>query len=269
MDDSWATVVALAGDRDLGATDTTIRAAQALAQLPRAEVADAMETLLRGHPCMAPLWRLASILISERDHSAAVERFTADLEDHALAADAVASVLPDTVLTISWSATVARAIEVRRPSAVVCMASEPGGEGARMAEAIRQWTHASVIPDADALTTLPAQAVLVGADAVSPRSVVNKVKTHELADAAAQRHMPRYAVAGSSKLVPMELPMVEPFQATPIALFSQIATPGGLSDPILTAARAAAIGVHPALVMLAEVMEREGPQAAEGSFTTG
>src|ERR671934_267254 len=88
MDDSWATVVALAGDRDLGATDTTIRAAQALAQLPRAEVADAMETLLRGHPCMAPLWRLASILVSERDHSAAVERFTADLEDHALAADA-------------------------------------------------------------------------------------------------------------------------------------------------------------------------------------
>src|SRR5919197_86020 len=128
MDNAWATVVALAEDRDLGATDTTLRAAQALVQLARAET-------------------------------------------------------------------------------------------------IAQWTRASVVSDQEALPPVPAEAVLVGADAVSPRSVVNKVKTYELADAAAQRHLPRYAVAGSSKLVPMELPVVDPFQATPIGVFTQIATP--------------------------------------------
>jgi translation initiation factor 2B subunit (eIF-2B alpha/beta/delta family) len=269
MEDAWATVVALAEDRDLGATDTTLRAARALARLSRGEVADAMETLLRGHPCMAPLWRLASVLLSERDHARGVEGFTAVLEDHGLAAEAVAAVLPNTVLTISWSATVARAIEVRRPASVVCMASDPGGEGARMAEAIGRFTDAAVLSDQEALQRLPAEAVLVGADAVSPRSVVNKVKTRELAEAAGARHIPCYAVAGSSKLVPVELPVVDPFQSTPIGAFTQIATPSGLMDPVLTAARAAAIGLHPALVMLAEVLDKENPDGKEESITPG
>ena len=216
---------------------------------------------------MAPLWRLASILLSERDHSAALERFTGDLGDHRQAAEAAATVLPDTVLTISLSATVARAIEIRRPASVLCMVSEPGGEGERMAGLLGQWTDARVIGDEEAIGQVPAEAVLVGADTVSPRSVVNKVKTRELAEAAEARSVPRYAVAGSSKLVPVELPVVDPFQSTSIGTFTQIGAPGGLVEPVLAAARAAAVGLHPALVMLAEVMAEEAPDRQGGSAT--
>jgi translation initiation factor 2B subunit (eIF-2B alpha/beta/delta family) len=269
MQDTWATVVALAEDRDLGATDTTLRAARVLAQLSRADVADALETLLRGHPCMAPLWRLASILLSERDPSGVVERFATDLQDYQLAAQSVAAILPSSILTISWSATVAKAIEIRKPQSVMCMASDPGGEGARMVEAITGWTDAIVVPDEDALDRIDAEAVVVGADAVTPRSVVNKVKTRQLVERAAASSIPRYAVTGSTKLVPVELPVVEPFQATAIGAFTQLATPWGLIDPVLSAARAAAIGLHPALVMLAEVLDKEDSGTGGGFVPAG
>ena len=260
MQDLWATVVALAEDRDLGATDTTIQAALAVRALARSDVADAMETLLRGHPCMAPLWRLAAVLLWERNHASVVDGFLESLRDHTLAAEAVARSLPERIVTVSWSATVARAIELRRPRTVVCMASEPGGEGDRMAGAIRHVTDAIVMTDDDVLRDVPGEAVLVGADAITPRSVVNKVKTCGLVEAAQDRGVPRYAVAGTPKLVPVELPVVQPFERTPIEAFTQVATPSGLLDPVLAGARAAAVGLHPALVVLAEVLERELPQ---------
>ena len=111
--------------------------------------------------------------------------------------------------------------------------------------------------------------VLVGVDAVTPRSVLNKVGTRDLAEAAAARDIPVFAVAGSSKLVPVEIPVADPYQATPIQLFTHIATPGGVAEPVLAAARAAAIRLHPALVMLSEMLLAETQEQSPADAPLG
>ncbi|HEX9375395.1 MAG TPA: hypothetical protein VGB19_04045 [Actinomycetota bacterium] len=250
----WDSIVALAGDRTMGAAETADRAARLLAALPPDDFPDAAETLLRGHPGMAPLWRLADAMLRTKDHAAAAERFRSDLAGDHLAAMAVAGELPASVMTISNSATVAEALALRKPRTVVCMASTPGGEGLQMAGLASAYSDVRVVDDETAIRDVPAEAVLVGADAVTPTSVVNKVKTLELVEAAAAAGVPRYAVAGNAKLVPVELPVPELFQAVPLGLFTAVALPGALLKPADVVERAASVRLHRVLVMLLERM---------------
>ncbi|MDP9341786.1 MAG: hypothetical protein M3Q23_06715 [Actinomycetota bacterium] len=256
MDDSRALVEELAADRTLGAAETARAAAGLLAELPRDELADAVEALLRGHPSMAPLWRMADAMLRSRGHATgtAAEKFLATLGDDGRAASAAAAVLPDTVLTISVSSTVAEAIRIRRPGHVLCMASHPGGEGLAMAGRVSAWTETTVVDDDEAIRSLPAEveAVVVGADAVTPGVLINKVRTRDLAQAARSRGVPCYAVAGSAKFISVALPVVPPFEATPLELFSGIAAADGIITPDQAARRASRVRLHPALAMLAE-----------------
>ena len=73
MEDPWATVDALAADTELGASEIAGRAARILPAFSPDELPDAIETLLRGHPQMAPLWRLASDLLSSSDPTTGAE----------------------------------------------------------------------------------------------------------------------------------------------------------------------------------------------------
>jgi translation initiation factor eIF-2B subunit delta len=182
---------------------------------------------------MAPLWRLASDVLSDPDGdpAGAVERFLARLRADEAVPFAVARTLPDAVLTISWSSTVVNAIRLRRPADVICMRSDPGGEGARTASALSGWTSAVVLEDEDALERVPAAAVLVGADAVTPDGLVNKVKTRALAEAARARNVPAYAAVGQAKFVAVPLPLEASLEATPIELFTSVATPAGMLRP--------------------------------------
>jgi methylthioribose-1-phosphate isomerase len=100
-----------------------------------------------------------------------------------------------------------------------------------MAEAISGWTEASVIEDEEAIASVPAGAVVVGADAIGPRSLVNKLKTRALAEAARAGGVPCYAVAGGTKFLSDDLPAPEPFERVPLQLFTGVATPNGLLSP--------------------------------------
>ena len=265
MEDPWSPLLALADDRTLGATDTTEQAARALALFPPEDLADAIETLLRAHPGMAPLWRLADILLT-RNPPVSVERFVADLGDHELAAVVAAPVLPSTLLTISCSSAVNEAIRLRKPFTVLCMTSNPGAEGYQMAGLASAWSDAVMIADDEAIAKVPAAAVVVGADAITPSAVINKVKTLALVQAARDRGIPAYAMTGTSKFVSFELPVGEPLEATPIELFEQIGAPGGMLAPTAAAARAASVKLHPALEMLADKLRQElarPPEAQE------
>ena len=242
----------LAADRTLGASETAERSARALSLVPRDELPDAVEALLRGHPSMAPLWRLADAVLRARDHARAAEGFLATLGDDLVAASVLAPALPGTLLTISASATVAEVVRIRRPRMLVCMASHPGGEGLRMAGVASAWTETRVVEDEEAIRTFPAEAVVVGADAVTPTAVVNKVGTARLAEVARSRGIPCYAVAGGAKLVPIEVPVVSPFEATPLGAFTAVATGAGVLAPATAAEHAARVELHPALRMLAE-----------------
>ena len=252
MDDAWATIDALADDTEHGASEIAERAARALPEIPGGELADAIETILRGHPQMAPLWRLASDLLSAGGAASGAELFLRRLSDDGEAVAVLAPILSDEVLTLSYSSTVVEAIRMRQPKRVLCMTSDPGGEGLTMMGAVAAYTDASVIEDDEALKEVPAQAVVIGADAITPASVINKFKTRTLAEAARGRNVPCFVLAGETKFVPDDLPGGDAFESTPLDLFSGFASPMGLITPSEAAAHAASVEMHPALRMLVE-----------------
>ncbi len=199
---------------------------------------------------MAPLWRLGSdVLSSEGGHAEAIQRLLQGLDRDVLATQVLADVLPDTVLTISWSSAVSDSIRRRHPRLVVCMVSDPGGEGRETAAALAGAADAvQVMEDAEALQAMPAEAVAVGADAVTSRHVVNKVGTRALAQAAAASGIPCYVVAGDTKFVAEDLPIAGPFEPTPLELFTAIAAPGKLCSPAQARELARRHPLHPTLV---------------------
>jgi translation initiation factor 2B subunit (eIF-2B alpha/beta/delta family) len=259
MDHAWASIERAAADRESGASQIARRAATALQALPADKAGPAVELLVRGHPSMAPLWRLAGDVLGARDHVGAAQVFLKLLEGDSEAASALASTMPDRIVTISYSSTVVQAIRIRAPHQTVCMRSDPGGEGWRIAEETRDRTGSVIIDDDQALATVPGDAVLSGADAVTPGGVVNKVKTRALAEAARAKGIPRYAVAGDTKFVGASLPVSAPFEMIPFELFTAIVVPGGLIRPDEARARAEAIPMGPkALSLLAEVSKLPG-----------
>ena len=262
MDDPWPTVLALAEDTESGAAEIAREAAGAVARLPRKRVPDAIEVLVRGHPSMGSLWRLGSeALWASHAYREAMHRFIRMLDRDAQAAQELGLALPASVLTISWSSAVIDAITKRRPARVVCMLSEPGGEGRRTAEALADVVETvEVLDDHQALADLPADAVVVGADAVTPHGVVNKVGTRALASAARDKGIPRYAVAGETKLVGDEVPIRDPFESAPLELFTAIVTPEGNLTPAearhLARTHPIHFELHPLLIELGGGTER-------------
>jgi translation initiation factor 2B subunit (eIF-2B alpha/beta/delta family) len=250
VDAAWARVERVAADHESGAAQIARRAAAALAGLPREQIQAAVEILIRGHPSMAPMWRLANDVASVLDPAEAARDFLTLLDSDREAAAVVAALLPDRVVTLSYSSTVALAIRLRRPKQTVCMRSEPGGEGWRVAEETRDCTWPVLMEDEEALEKVPGDAVLVGADAVTPEGVVNKVKTAALAEAARSRGIPRYAVAGETKFIGADLPLVAGFEVAALELFTGVAAPDALLRSAQAAARARSIVLRPELQRL-------------------
>lgn len=122
------------------------------------------------------------------------------------------------VFTLSKSGTVASVLEdLRRADrrlAVLVAESRPGAEGARMARDLAErGIRARACDDFLLLSLVPPEAaprrppgygghpvVLVGADAVHPDGLVNKVGTRALLDTARRAGVPAFVLASSSKL---------------------------------------------------------------------
>lgn len=248
MEEPWAILHRAAADRDSGAAEIARQAALALGTVPPDRLLEAIGLLVRGHPSMAPMWRLASEALSAPDPRTGAQAFLDLLGRDAAASGVVARVLPDSVLTISSSSSVAEAVRLRRPARTLCMRSDPGAEGKRMAELISGWTRADVVDDDRALAEVPGEAIVTGVDALTTEAVVNKLKTRALAEAARRRGIPCYAVGGRTKLVDRRLPLAGPFEAVPLELFTGIGFPQGLLSPHEAAAEARAAPLHPALL---------------------
>jgi initiation factor 2B subunit 1/2 family protein len=168
------------------------------------------------------------------------------------------------ILTISYSSSIVELVRRSKPVTVVCMRSEPGGEGAHAAEAISEWTNAVLIEDVVAMRNIPADLVVVGADAVTPTAIINKVKTRALAEASLERSIQTYALAGETKFIGAELPPEPPFETIPLDLLFAIGAPGGLLDPKDAGRRAQARPIHPELWPLLDELKggppRPGPE---------
>jgi translation initiation factor 2B subunit (eIF-2B alpha/beta/delta family) len=239
----------LAEDSESGAADIARRAAEALAALPRSDLLEAVRTLIRGHPAMAPLWQLGAAVLSSEDHAGAASAFGARLaEERRSVAAAAGRILPDEVVTHSYSDTVVAAVVEARASAL-CPRSEPGGEGAMTAERLHAAGVATrVVGDDEALEAAAAgTAVVTGADAIGPGGVVNKVGTAALADAARRGGARCFAVAGTSKFAAEDLPAPHPFERTPLEAFASVITEGDVLSADGAARLGAMFPIHPQL----------------------
>lgn len=183
--------------------------------------------LVRSQPDMAPLARLASSVVSQamgyrKSHMklgahdliaqatasarSFIEQSKADAARvAALAADLIAE--GATILTHSRSSTVVAAfVEASRAGRnfqVIATESRPGLEGRTLAEEVARHSIAvTIIADAAADSMMArAEAVLFGADRVTPEFLVNKTGTRMIALAARERRLPVYALSDTTKFI--------------------------------------------------------------------
>ncbi len=206
-------------------------ARQAAVRLPAADAAELRHGLgqvavrvLDAQPAMAPLVALlrdvltavegvADLGEARRRAAHAAERFHVRLDEGSrrvarwaariLARDA-------TVVTVSSSSTVRGALLEAAPRgvAVVCLEGRPGLEGRALAGALAEaGVPVTLAVDAAASSLLAgADHVLLGADSVGDRGVVNKIGSAALAREARARGIPVHVVADATKLLPTGFP---------------------------------------------------------------
>jgi translation initiation factor eIF-2B subunit delta len=242
--DGWEIVRRAAADRRSGAAEIAARAAEGLALLgAQRDVARAARHLVKAHPVMAPLWRLAAATLSGKDHRDAARRFGERLAAESEGVSRASEwALPRraVVVTHSSSSNVVAALTRHRTriDRVLCTASVPGGEGRALARRLeRAGLDAEVIADAAVGRACEdASVALVGADAVTEDGAVNKVGTLLVALAAQQAGIGFYVLAGTSKLLPAralrtaDAPL---YEETPLALIDAVISERG---PMGTAA---------------------------------
>lgn len=221
---------ALAADHRSGAAEIADRAAALLEDFCRQErasdprlsyaLAELAETVLKMHPTLAPLLRLANLiqLAAEREKRPlprlriALAQFR---QQRRAATTAIARLLaarlrrPATVLTYSYSSTVLAALLAapERVNRVVVSEARPMLEGRLLAGRLAaQGVGVTLLADA----ALPAQVrsadlVVVGADAVLAAGYVNKVGTQLLQEEAQRAGKPFYILADTAKFLPPAL----------------------------------------------------------------
>lgn len=229
-------------DTRSGSTDVIARAALGFAGMrTRRDVVRGARALVRAHPAMGGLWRLAAAAL-DGDPAVTAPAFVDRLRDTSDAASDsirwVATGRAQVVLTHSGSSAVARALaRVRsRVARVICTASLPGGEGRAFARRLeRDGFDVDVVSDAAiARACDDADIALVGIDAITPHGIVNKAGTRLVALAARESGIGCYAIGSSLKMVPALVwdPARAPlFDDTPLELFDAVCTERGPQRP--------------------------------------
>ncbi len=254
--------------------------------------------LIRAQPIMAPLVNLVNAVLwklEEREHPSelrlavaqATDEFKRQLRQNALrVAEGALGLIADgsTIMTISHSGTVEQALlharRAGRRFAVVCLESRPACEGRESAAALASADiPVTLVVDAAGVAMVEsAQLVLVGADLLSNRGVVNKIGTRALALAAQASGIPFYPLCGGEKFLPpgynapeqQDWPAGEVwadappgvlvrnryFEWTPLKELSGIVTEQGTLPVAAVEGWLAAIRLHPALAI--SILERAG-----------
>jgi translation initiation factor 2B subunit (eIF-2B alpha/beta/delta family) len=260
-----------AADRGSGASSLVLAALAVLkdARATDEPVRPLAAALLQAQPSMAPIWNaIRAALVAgspaeferyvQRPHRApaAVVRHAAGL----LRPDRSDS--PLNLVTISASGTVLLALQALASPGlhVACAEGRPGLEGRRLAERLAAaGTAVTCYTDAALGQALAgADAVLVGADAVTPDWFFNKSGTRMLAAAAQQQGVPVYVLATRDKFLsrrvaehltvreesPAEVWAAPPpgvtvlnrnFEPTPLELVSAVVSDAGVLGAALVA----------------------------------
>lgn len=191
--------------------------------------------IVRAQHAMAPMLNLANRILQSLRASDDREQVRALISTYANQLDTSTSrialharevLLPHTrILTHSNSSVVRKTLAGLRQGGwngkVVCTESRPMQEGVDLARELAGWgLPVTLVTDAGALSLLPScSALVLGADAVSSRGVVNKIGSFGLALVASHHSIPVYVLCGSEKFVPEELVLIE--QRNPGELLSE------------------------------------------------
>ncbi len=286
----------IACDTRAGAAEILRRAARVFSLLEqsvtnqddhRQLVLETCIALIHSQPSMAPLSNLANAVAQavsgetmNRAEEAArrfienAERAVRDASLHA------ARLMKENsgVLTHSRSSTVMAAfraaLDEGRKFHVIATESRPLLEGRTLArELLNSGIAVTLIADmAAALVIDEVDFVLVGADRITPHHIVNKIGTRMIALAAAERNVPVYAIADSTKFIdfpadrevardvseiwedaPASVEIVNRyFEPVPTGLFTSIITEDGALGIEEARRRAAAASLDPRLTELLE-----------------
>lgn len=259
----------------------------------RQAVCTAVLAMVEAHPSMAPILNLANEVLHRLDEEdttaidatdAIAQRAspTAAVAEHAR--PRLADTDTTTVLTYSRSSTVLAALETHLASEndnipeardeprmrIVTSEARPGGEGLRLARGLaKQPAEVHLTYDMHLPALVPeADLLLVGADAITQDTFVNKTGTRLLLEQARQAGTPILLLAASDKLWPPQLGVssIQPqadlgvdvpdsveviaplFERVPLALVDEIMTEAGPRSPEAMARQAEAIDVHPGLL---------------------
>lgn len=293
-------IAAIATDNRLGAAQIAERAADLLLRRAsageppspdafRQELVATGWALIQAQPSMAPLVNLVNSVLWKAEESdtprglrsavaLATEEFKRQIKQHALhVAEGALSLISDgdTIVTVSYSTTVQHALlhaqRAGRRFRVICAESRPVCEGRQTAASLASYgIPVTLMVDGAAVeAAAEAQLVLVGADMLSYRGLVNKVGTHALASVAQRAGVPFHALCGSEKFLPpgfmppeeLDWPPQEVwpdapegvavqnryFDTTPLELISGIVTEHGTLPVAAIEAWLAATRLHPAL----------------------
>lgn len=226
-------IAALAEDNVSGAVEIAEKAAEVIARLTRIERADTIAqlrqdllemswALIQAQPTMAPLVNLVNAVLWTFDGAsdiadayAAIETATSAFKrrlrvHEAAIAESALRLIPEDgqVITNGRSTTVRAALRYAlragRRFKVICAEGRPGCEGRTLAaELAASGIPVTLVIDALAvMMTAEAQLVLVGADHLSGKGLVNKVGTYAIALAAQQHGVPMYTLCSSEKFLP-------------------------------------------------------------------
>jgi translation initiation factor eIF-2B subunit delta len=178
------------------------------------------------------------------------------------------------LLTHSSSATVLaallRAHEAGKRFGVVCTESRPLFEGVHMARHLADaGIGVEVIADAAAAVFIHGfYALLIGADAITPVGIINKVGTLGMALVARSSGVPVYCLAGSEKFLPVggeagieerdpaEIVAADKnlrgfniyFDQTPLELITKFFSEDGVLTPAGVLGKLSAVSLHPSLL---------------------
>jgi translation initiation factor 2B subunit (eIF-2B alpha/beta/delta family) len=206
----------LRADRTSGASELVSQAAAILSEVLAAgwDVRHVGGELVRAQPSMAPMWNLVACALRSGTDPAVFSRYVERIErgpsilaQHgAQLLELGAEARPLQLVTFSGSRTVQLLIEstAQRRGLVVAVAEgRPALEGRRFAEILAaRGIRITFYTDAALAQALDgADALVVGADAVSPTWFLNKSGTRMLAAAAAQQGVPVYVCATRDKFL--------------------------------------------------------------------
>lgn len=209
-------------DNRSGAAQLAEKGAQLLLACLKSEDAEEIwalgKALVDAQPSMAPMVNLINHLFeaieSLEDPQAIKEKGTASvqqfLEGLIMGVERIKryglALLKDKrkAITHSYSSTVLDVLGHAKGIEVICPESRPLLEGLRTAQELgERGIRTRIVVDSAAPSLMgECDVVMVGADAITPEVVVNKIGTYALALAARERKVPFYVLAGTEKFLP-------------------------------------------------------------------